>query len=72
MRCKEENCEGEIDEQNAISLSIGCGGCGQGSLVKAYSCNQCGRLYWAKGNPVFNRSGKKVFFVNNALIHKEE
>ena len=70
MRCKEENCDGEIDEQNAISLTIGCGGCGQSD--KAHHCNKCGRLYWASGNPVFYRSGEKAFFLGDSLVRKEE
>ncbi|MFA5432123.1 MAG: hypothetical protein WC319_04525 [Candidatus Paceibacterota bacterium] len=71
MKCKEKGCEGEIDEQSTISLIIGCGGCGQCSLDKAHPCEQCGRLYWMSGNPVFTRSGEKAFFVDNAIINKE-
>jgi len=71
MRCKEKSCIGEVDLNNTIFLQTGCGGCG-GSRAPAYACNQCGRLHWADGSPVYNRGGQKAFWKNGSLCLKNK
>lgn len=67
MKCREEGCEGEISKNNPIHLQSECF-----SHSFAYSCKECGRLYWRNGSFVVNRSGHKVFLENGKVVCKDE
>jgi hypothetical protein len=66
MRCKEENCSGEINLEMGIAVIVGCA-----QYASAYPCGICGRLHWPNGNPVFNRSGQQVFLNGGQLEYKD-
>jgi hypothetical protein len=69
MKCKEGECEGEIDQLREIVLKTGCGPVGS----PAYPCNRCGRLHWASdGELVFNRPGDRAFLEDGRIVTRDE
>ena len=67
MNCKEEGCDGKIDQTNEYSLQIGCS-----DIAPALPCSNCGRFHWkADGSLVFSRSDKKAFLENNRVIYRD-
>lgn len=53
IECTEEGCNGWVFGILPTSLSF--------SREPAYPCDECGRLYWPGGAPVFTEEGEKIF-----------
>jgi hypothetical protein len=60
--CKENDCSGKVGSKGECDVMTGCR-----NYSLAYACNECGRLYWPDGNPVFNRSSEPAFFIDGYL-----
>lgn len=62
MKCQEEGCSGNVTFQEGVILLP--------NLFEkelAYSCSDCGRLYWANTKPVF-KEGQAVFLRGGKLV----
>lgn len=66
MKCTEAKCVGEINTANPIRLRTSCA-----FYSFAFQCNECGRLHWKDGTPVFNRANLKAFLENGAIVHRD-
>jgi len=68
MKCKEEGCDGEIDEGKPIPVATGRKGC---AILKDVSpCDKCGRLYFEDGCPAFNGEHEKAFLVDGKIVFR--
>ena len=67
MKCKMQGCSGDISETSTVSLRTSCA-----SFSPAHSCDECGRIYWPDGRPVFNRQDHAAFLEGNGIVHKNQ
>ncbi|MFA5652034.1 MAG: hypothetical protein WC933_01600 [Candidatus Paceibacterota bacterium] len=64
--CKEVFCKGKIDKKKSVSVMTGCM-----SMTSTYPCDECGRLHWDNGRPIFNKPGQKAFLTKTGeIMHK--
>lgn len=69
MKCKENGCGGELDQEKSILLKTSCGS----PSTPACPCKKCGRLHWtADGGLVYNRPGDRAFLEKGSIVMKNE
>jgi len=62
MKCKEENCGGDVSISRSVSLRVGCR-----SVSDAYPCEKCNRLHFGDGSLVVGRDGHKAFYEGGSV-----
>lgn len=62
MKCTERDCNGQIDQEIAVQLRVGCD-----SFNTAHPCTVCGKLCWPDGSSVSNRQGHATFLAKDGV-----
>jgi hypothetical protein len=63
MRCKEIDCDGEIDFGGIISLKAPVG-----PDYLFYPCKECSRLHWGSGKALKNKKDRRAFLKDGVIV----
>jgi len=67
MKCKMENCNGEIPQQTVGSVHTSCH-----TTAPVLACSKCGRLHWSDGSLTVSRvDGVSTFMEGNHFVNRD-